>query len=177
MKITIDCGDHEISYTTHNVYGKPLVVGTTTRYGMRVKPLDRPRLGWLVANSVTLVPDDTDAVHGHPSLYDLVKVTRGARGNCPKAVPTFDTAGHALKVTVTKHECSRIRALEREIYRFSTLMGKGRGLRTVAVAKLHRKAELKRQRRELLAINAFIRYCTIGANPALLAKMCKAAGV
>lgn len=175
MKITIDCGDHEISYTTH-AYGKPLVVGTTTKYGMRVKPLDRPRLGWLMTNSVTLMPDDTDTVHGHPSLYDLVRISRGARGKCPKAVPTFDTAGLALKVSVTRQECSRIYALEREIDRFSTLMGKGRGLRTVAVATLRRKAERKRQRRELHAIDAFIRYCTNGAGPALFEKMCKAAG-
>lgn len=175
MKITIDCGDHEISYTTH-AYGKPLVVGTTTKYGMRVKPLDRPRLGWIVTGSVTLVPDDTDAVHGHPSLYDLVRISRGARGKCPKAVPTFVEAGLALKVSVTRQECSRIAALEHEINRFSTLMGKGRGLRTVAIAKLRRKAERKRQRRERLAIDAFMRYCTNGAGPALIEKMCMAAG-
>lgn len=164
MKITIDRGDHEISYTSH-AYGKPLVVGTTTRYGMRIKLCDLQRLGWLHTSSVTVTPDSTDALHGHPALDDLVRITRGKRGRYPKAKPSFDTTEDSLTVSVAQSECRRIAKLSDEIDRFSSFMKTGRGLRTVAVAKLREKMYRKQRRRDYIEHAAFLRYCLGDRDP------------
>lgn len=179
MKVTITMDDHEITYsTTTRSYRRTLVVGTTTRYGLRVKCLDLPRLGWMNACyvSIKIEDEDKDMMNKYSILpCELIRVNRGKHRRYPKAKPMIIFKDGTLRVGVDLAEICRIRRLCNEIDRFTEMMRSRKGLRTVAVAKMRQKAERKRQRRERLAIDAFIRrYGPVEWS--LLNHMYKAAG-
>ena len=176
MKITIDSGDCQIIYSVPAPGCRPLVVGTTTRAGMRVKCVDRPRLGWFYAHCIFVEPEYADLQMGHGPLDALVRISRGKRGKYPKAQPSYVFQERGLYVGIDIAEVNRIQRLCDEINRFAKLMRSRKGLRTVAVARMRQKAEHKRQRRERLAIDAFTRWCGCPVGWSQLMRMYAAAG-
>lgn len=146
MKITIDKYDHQIVFSVSTNH-TPVIVGSTTRFGLRIKCIaGLKRFGWMNARFVEIEPEPFDVRCGHPALASLIKVYRGKRGRYPKAKPEYIYANGVLNVGVTDKEIQRVQRLADEIDRFTQLMKSRRGLRTVAVAALRKKAELKRQR-------------------------------
>lgn len=135
------------------------VIGTTTGYGMRIRMPRHTGLGWQNVDWVELTLEPADLPYFNGNLRDCVHITRG-RGSkgMPRCNTEYKFDGYTMAVGVNSSEVRRVQALRDEWTRFRNMM-KGPKPRGIRVGQFRKKARQKEARRDILALEAFARWC------------------
>lgn len=149
----------------HTPMRKNIVVGTTTGYGLRVKMPKQTQLGWRSVVGVGLEAEMEDMLYENCGLANCVSIRRGkgSKGR-PCADPSTEFLdGKAYSIYVSGNEVERVWKIRNEWKRFRNMMH-GPGLRSIQIGRMRKKAEMKRMRRDAMAVDAFRRYANVPDN-------------